>query len=381
LELGGGWGHVGVMQPIAKQLIEEGHRVTAIVPNVKTAAQMLNADAGCVEYVKLLAAPAGNIAGGPKRPIRTFGDVLRATVFSDAASLAARAAAWQALFEHIKPDVLICDHAPTALLASRGMQVKRFVLGQGFTLPDAVEHFPDWRPALGPTNTLHDGEYAALDVVNTWLASRELPLLSRLSDLYREVDRHWLATLPELDCYAPRVRPVEYLGVWQASGSALPIWPDSPGKKVLAYLKPSPALATLLEQLRRLRAASLVVCPDLGPALAAKCEGKRGRIERKPIDLEAACRACDLAIGNGTHGFTAAALLAGKPQLMLPLELEQRLTAQRVQQLGGGLVANCRDGKDAVLELRKLWEGDYYPARAPEHHRKAEMGAFCYDQF
>jgi hypothetical protein len=356
LELGGGWGHVGVMQPMAKQLIEEGHRVTAIVPNVKTAAQMLGG-----LPVSLLAAPAGNISSGPKKPIRTFGDVLRATVFGDIASLSARAAAWQAMVEHVKPDVLICDHAPTALLASRGLPIKRLVLGQGFTLPDAVEHFPDWRPALGPTNTLHDAEFAALDVANTWLASRELPLLSRLSDLYREVDGQWLATLPELDCYAPRVHPAKHLGVQQAAGGAPPVWPDSPGKKVLAYLKPSPALPVLLEQLRRLRAASLVVCPDLDPALAAKCEGTRVRIERTPIDLEAACRACDLAIGNGTHGFTAAALLAGKPQLMLPLVLEQRLTAQRVQQLGGGLVANCRDGKDTVLKLRKLWEGEFRP--------------------
>ena len=66
--------------------------------------------------------------------------------------------------------------------------------------------------------------------------------------------------------------------------------------------------------------------------------------------------ACDLAIGHGTHGFTSSALLAGKPQLMIPLVLEQRLTSTQVMRLGTGVVGESRDGKSVIVQLRKVWE-------------------------
>jgi hypothetical protein len=114
-----------------------------------------------------------------------------------------------------------------------------------------------------------------------------------------------------------------------------------------------------------LRASSLVICPGIDPKLAALCEGTRVRVLSDAVDLAAAGADCDIAIGHATHGFTAAMLLANKPQLLLPLVLEQRLTAERVQKLGLGLIADNRDGKDVILKLRTLWERPT-PARWPQ---------------
>jgi UDP:flavonoid glycosyltransferase YjiC (YdhE family) len=58
--------------------------------------------------------------------------------------------------------------------------------------------------------------------------------------------------------------------------------------------------------------------------------------EDRPLDLGAAARECDFAILNAGHGATAPMLLAGKPVLELPLQLEQSLTASAVADMGAG---------------------------------------------
>jgi UDP:flavonoid glycosyltransferase YjiC (YdhE family) len=210
---------------------------------------------------------------------------------------------------------------------------------------------------MGPAaKELEADEARALDHLNGWLATQRLRLLSRLCDLYHDSDDQWLMTYPELDCFAPRNDRARYLGVSPASGGSTPIWPDFGGKKVLAYVKPFRTLEVLLEQLRRLKASSLVVCPGIADELAKACEDSRVRIVREPLDLPRAAAECDIAIGNATHGFTATVLAAGKPQLLLPLVLEQRLTADRVRELGCGVVASTREPKEVILGLRRIWE-------------------------
>ena len=56
--------------------------------------------------------------------------------------------------------------------------------------------------------------------------------------------------------------------------------------------------------------------------------------------------------------------MAGKPQLMLPTTMEQRLTCQRVLQLGAGTIGDPREGKDTVLNLRAVWEQSRYSVAA-----------------
>jgi UDP:flavonoid glycosyltransferase YjiC (YdhE family) len=174
-----------------------------------------------------------------------------------------------------------------------------------------------------------------------------------------------LATFPQLDSYAPRRSPrTSYFGIWPLEANAAPSWPSGPGRKILAYLKPFAALPLLLEQLRRLQATSLVVCPNIDPQLAQLCHNTRVQIVPGPVDLPAAIAACDVAIGHGTHGFTACALEAGRPQLMIPLMLEQRLTATCVKEQGAGLVANPKHARQVILSLRTLWEDGSFSARA-----------------
>lgn len=360
-ELGGGWGHIGVIQPIAKRLLDAGHRVVVATGQVSAAANLLESATGA----EIIVAPALERAENRNPLLRTLVQVLRATCAGSRRSIAARCAAWQAIYDSVQPDVLIADHSPVALLTAQTYPFQRVALGQSFTLPDAVPFLPDLRPqmtkGLKPSRKEED---SLLDDFNHWLTTQGHDGLTSVSDVYHKGSTLILNTIAEVDPFAPRRSNCEYLGTWNAQGTGAATWPAYPGKRLLAYVKPFRTLPTLLTQLQRLRASSLIVCPGIPEHYLASTRGTRVTIIREPVDLEAAMNECDLAIGHGTHAFSCSALLAGKPQLMLPLNLEQRLTAQRIQARGAGRMADHQAPKKMILALRSLWESDTYQLAA-----------------
>jgi UDP:flavonoid glycosyltransferase YjiC (YdhE family) len=76
---------------------------------------------------------------------------------------------------------------------------------------------------------------------------------------------------------------------------------------------------------------------------------------------------------NATRGATAAALLAEKPILLLPIFLEQGLTAARIEEMGAGIpVPSNRHNNLEIALDRLLTEA---PAR---HQSAAEQFAQCH---
>lgn len=72
---------------------------------------------------------------------------------------------------------------------------------------------------------------------------------------------------------------------------------------------------------------------------------------------------CDAAITNGTYGTTCAILLAGKPVLTCPQNLERQLVARRVTEIGAGLMVPMENPElfseniNAVLNDTSLQQG------------------------
>ncbi len=354
-------GHVQTLRPIADALAAHGHQLYAALKDVSQARGF-----GPQSAVRHLQAPVR------LNPVRdcfplpsTFTHILHNAGFSSVDELRPHVDAWRALFDLIEPDLMICEHSPTALLASQSRRLKRVVIGTGFSCPPDRHPLPDWRPYLrnDPARLLRD-EARVLSVMNELLEMWNQPPLERVTELYCRADQRVLVTFAELDHFVPPRADGEYWGIWSNRTGQPPRWPAGEGKKVFAYLKPFPALPALLDYLRRVRLPTIIYGPTIERNFQEQNRSETLQFVAEPVELAAVGRQCDLAILNSTHGSTTAMLLAGAPLLLLPLFLEQQLLADRVVQFGAGLSANYQNGPEAVTKLQTLLSSNRYSQSA-----------------
>jgi UDP:flavonoid glycosyltransferase YjiC (YdhE family) len=74
----------------------------------------------------------------------------------------------------------------------------------------------------------------------------------------------------------------------------------------------------------------------------------------QPVDLNDVAQQCDAAILHGGHGATVYFLLHGKPLVLIPTQLEQRLTSDRVAQLELGLGASQNSSPEIQRAIQRL---------------------------
>jgi len=366
-ELGTGLGHVTQIAPLANALVRRGHTVYAALRELKSANGFF--DAG----VHLLGAPHLGRALRSPRPTRSFADILADLTFGDDNVLAAHARAWRSLYRLARPHVMVFDHSPTALLASRGAPARRVVLGNGFIAPPGISPFPPLRPLPDAQRLdLTTLEAQLLARVNQSLCGwRQQPLESP-AQLYSQVDQTLLTTFAELDPYVG-LRPADttYLGPVNASGGHPPQWPDGAGKKVYAYLSPFPALPALLRFLAGRQAPTVAFIPGMDERSRRRFSSPTLRLESKPLDVRRAARECDAAVLNGNGGTAAAAvLLAGRPSLHFPLYFEHAVNARCVERLGAGRSCAPGDPSKAVENLRDFLGSDAYTVGAEAFARR-----------
>ena len=254
-ELGAGLGHVTVLRPLVERLLDHGHRVVVAMKDLHRGHQLVeNRD---VTYFQ---APIQTRAiQNPIEHPSTFAHVLHNAGFGDKKTLGVTAEAWRSIYRHVRPDLVVFDHSPTALLASRCFDVKRVVVGNGFCCPADGSPMPDWRPWMkrDPAQ-LHREEGAVLRTVNQQLRAWRAQYLRRLSDLYTQADVTALATVSELDHFGPRNEPC-YFGVWSHGSGKAPEWPiGGTGKRVYAYVRPFAGMHALFRILRHWRVPTVV---------------------------------------------------------------------------------------------------------------------------
>ena len=267
----------------------------------------------------------------------------------------ARLNAWQGMFSLVRPDVLVADHAPTALLAARLAEVPYLSIGNGFAIPPSVSPWPSIRSWEAVSDQALTAAEARLDRVLDE-AQRALghTRTVRVRDLFGAHDI--LDTFAELDHYGARPDG-RYVGPIGSVPQALHVaWQSRDGPKVLAYLRPAvPGFQSILQALARLDAEVLCIAPGMKPEMAKRCATRRLRIALAPVDLPPLLEHADLAIGYGNSAFTTQALLAGVPLAMRPRHVEQALFAHRVEALGAGKLLGGRiDAASVSASLQEL---------------------------
>jgi len=331
-EIGGGLGHLANMLPVAEALRGRGHALDFALHDTTYAATMLGSRG--FSYSKARAVQSSlNFAPA------SYAEMLLSCGYASVAVLRPLVAYWREWLMGATQGLLIADHAPTALLAARGLPIARAMLGAGFFSPPRTTPLPrfrDWEPV--DERRIADSERRVLDTINTVLAEHGTAPLTRLADLF-DLDCDLLCTWPELDHYPARKPGTDYLGpILMRDSGATPAWPQANGPRIFAYLKGNYAgLMPVVEALRASGIAASIYLQNGSDEQYRLLTGPKLHCQREPIALNDALAQADLVICHAGHSTVAATLLAGKPLLLLPMHAEQYIVSQRVAALGAGL--------------------------------------------
>jgi UDP:flavonoid glycosyltransferase YjiC (YdhE family) len=332
-ELGAGAGHVETLLAIGNALHRRGCDVVFAVRDLVRAAYVLRA-AG----FRVVQAPLW--PGTWSAPSRSYADILARNGFVSAAALHLMTEAWQDLYDLVRPDLIVADHAPTAILAAYGA-IPVVAVGDGFVMPPPdLQEFPVLDPeveAAAPQSDL----LAVARQVQDW---RGRPAPEALPALFATEARAVLS-YAELDPYAD-YRREPLAGRIEAMPPCLP---RPKGRALFAYLGiEHPELSHVIEVLGRLDAT--VTCYLRGDTGAFDdAFGAAGiTVLRDPADLSAVLPQVAAVASYGSAGFCHAALAAGRPQLVFPYDLEKRLTARAIERLEVGIAFEGRNDAQAI---------------------------------
>lgn len=347
-ELGGGLGHAGRLKMLADALLARGHEVTVSLRDLAQTHALFAAPACAATPPLLLQAPVWlhRTEGMPPNHA-SHAEILMTAGFLQAAPLAGMVAGWRAMFGLLLPDVVVADYAPTAILAARSMGLRSASVGSAFSMPPAGRPLPclrEWEN-IAPQR-LAAAEERVLQAANAVLAHYGAPPLERAVDLLLG-DRPLMTTWPELDQFGrveglPATPPSgEWYGpAFLPAGGEAPAWPPGDGPRVFAYLRAGHAShADVLAALAQEGCRVLCYLPEVASGKAPPVTAPNLAYARGPVALQAALAGAQLCVTHGGEATLAQSMLAGVPVLMLPMQLEQFLTARRIAASGMGVNA------------------------------------------
>ncbi len=330
-ELGTGFGHLGPFLGIAPALLARGHTLHIAAREVAGAVRAVGDLPITVHQAPLCL----NTYGGLQEPPLNYSEILMRFGYLEPDMLRGLLAAWRSLMQVTGAEVVIADHAPTALLAARELGLPRAVIGSPFNVPPPCTPTPNMRDwEVVSESRLADSDRRVLEVINAVLP-HGLPAVHGIFDGATGL----LSGLPQLDPYGRR-DPCSYLGLSSVSnGQAVLPWPAGEGPAVFAYLyRQHPRLDAILRGLDESGARVLVSIPDAQPRQLEAYRSGRMVLANERFDLDRVLEPCVLCVCHANVGTSLSMLARGLPLLMLPIHLENMLLARRVAAAGAGRV-------------------------------------------
>jgi hypothetical protein len=354
-ELGANRGHAVRLAGLAKHLRAHGHEVVFAVRRLDAmyAERMPDAEIWQAPVSpRMLTGSSVAYDGAPAG----MADILARLGLDDALIVTAMLAGWRRLFAAIRPDIVVGDFSPFLLLAARG-RLPTISIGTGFSSP------PDNLPAFPALleNVAGVDQRTLLDAVNAGLAGSGDGPVAALPGMFA-VDRPIVATFAELDPYADaRATPLAL------AESIDPMAKGGDGDEVFAYLPEgmpadSPLWAGLAMSKLKVRVHIARANADLQSAVAA-----HGLIvEPVPIAFANIAARSRLLLSHGGHGFVAAGMAAGLPQVVCHYDLEKLTHGVALARagLGGHVSLGAIQPRPFADSLVKLHGDDAFAARA-----------------
>lgn len=326
-------GHVARLGAIAKVLRDLGCRLSWAVPALHVA--LVEKAAALPNETVSDFAEVGTT--GATSPPRSFADVLRSFGFSDATTLQRLTSHWLQLFAVSNVDGVVLDYAPEAQVAAMIARIPAAQVTNGFDSPPPT--CPPFEIGVrGPMIERQNRESVArIDDAISRVADQLGGQINASLSTVLAYPAKWFDCAPEADPYGPREgayvgplgQPVDTLEVdWPTKALAI--------KRVFVYLRDDEQVRVVLDILAALNVA--VICT--WPAAPSDMLGSTGlqTIVNQPVNLPKVLQTCDAVINYGSSTLVSQCLLAGKPQIMLPTDVEKWLVSSRVAATGASMI-------------------------------------------
>jgi UDP:flavonoid glycosyltransferase YjiC (YdhE family) len=342
-EFGGGLGHLMTALPLANAYRARGHEVGFAVRDVAATSAVIPA-----ESYSVFQAPVWYpLPNASSRPI-SYAEILLNHGFGDARKLVSMVRAWIRLFELFRPDLVVLDFSPTAMLAAHIAGVRHCTIGLGFFLP----------PRLTPVPAFVDGadharlcrsEATLLESVNVVRTHLGAPPLSCFADFF-DTELDLLTTWPEIEHY-PQRQGGRYWGpILMRLASKGPDWRVGTAPRVFVYLYGNYSkLDIVLQAIDSSGVDALVYCPGAPDSITCRFGSDHLKISKVMYAFDRVLVDAAALICHGSFGTAWEGLLHGKPMLCLPVHMEQLIATQRLVELGVGI----QPGSDMTVESIK----------------------------
>ena len=204
-------------------------------------------------------------------------------------------------------------------------------------------------PAHGATFPEREGvrpyadQLAVLEVMRQTQGTRGGALPEQVTQPFAEAFRVPYG-LPELDPWS-RQRRERLRGLWEPVAPAPP--PDDP--RLFAYLSPrAPGFAAAAAGLAGCGVGGEAYIPDCPPGLEPALAAGGIALTREPPPLARAIGRASLVFHHGGIDTAQTALVLGRPHVLLPRYLDQRLTGEALAALGTGVLLNRAQPDEAI---------------------------------
>jgi hypothetical protein len=295
---------------------------------------------------EILAAPFWPKPALPAKPSGSYADLIAANGFSSTENARTLIGRWDRLFDAVKPDLIVGEHAPGAAIAAFG-RIPVALVGNGFGMPPAdAPVFPPFEAGRGD----EDAQASVLHAIHGALTALGRAIPRELCEPFRGVSRGVFA-FPALDPYRS-VRREAVLGpVEPMPGlTALPA-----KRKLFAYAAADAAMIEpMMHTLMTLGPEASVYFRGALGVRAAVMRSRGMTVHDAAPALAAVLPEASAVFSHGGSGFSHAALAAGRPHIVYPRHGEARMTAIALVEMGAGILLDPFEPKrfaDAVARV------------------------------
>ena len=357
-ELGAGQGHMMRLTRISETLTRRGIGiVSAHLCHLDHAAALAPHIDGPIRQAPCFSSP-GATPVVSALPHASFGDFLADIGYATDVRLSRQIGLWRRIFEEDRPDLVIGDHSPTALLAARSLGISTVAIGSPYCQPPS--HLPEF-PLRRSHTERRFSEATLLATLNTVLSGFGAEPLAAFPQVL-DTDITGVGSLRQIDCY-DGLRAMPLLPPFNACVPPA----KQRGNEIVACISvPGSPDDPVWEALASLGMPVLILAPHLSQALAQKLRRPNIVVSPKLLSPEEMAARCRVLVSNGNHGMLCFGIRAALPQVCLPVYGEHEANCAGLA-AHGAILAIKREARTVAgiaFAIREAFESQSMQARA-----------------